>query len=153
MIGVRLLACLLAALLFIGCATDHGPLEVKQFTLRSIDMESREDPMVRQERLRRLYGAVSQEEQRAKLGQYFTVLWSVPEGTKDAEVLMNFQQGGSGSQIKTMRRSIEDGSTSGKMEFAVIGDDYFDKGRVLTWKIILKNSGQTLADRQSYLWE
>ena len=63
--------------------------------------------MVRQEKLRRLYGAVSIEERKAKLGQYYTTLWSLPESIgSDREIIFHYQQGGSGSLVKTMTRQL-----------------------------------------------
>ncbi len=145
---------LLAALLLAGCAGEKQSLVVKQFTLRDQDAAATKDPMVRQEKLRRLYGAISLDERKAKLGQYYTILWSLPESTRsDREIVFRYQQGGSGSRVKTMNRSLPQGTPEGKVEFGVIGDDYFENGRVLAWKIDLLVDGQAVASKQSYLWE
>jgi len=148
-IPLALAVCLLA-----GCAGEKQPLVVKQYTLRNQDTSENDDPMVRQEQLRRLYGAVSLEERKAKLGQYFTILWNLPESTgSDREIVFRYQQGGSGSLVKTMTRKLPAGSAGGKEEFGVTGDDYFDNGRVLAWKTDLIVDGNTVASEKSYLWE
>ena len=145
---------LLAALLLAGCAGEKQALVVKQYTLRNQDTDDSNDPMVRQEKLRRLYGAVSLEERKAKLGQYYTILWSLPESTaSDREIVFSYQQGGSGSLVKTMSRKLPSGAPEGKEEFGIIGDDYFDNGRVLAWKTDLIVDGQNVASEKSYLWE
>ena len=145
-----IIACLLA----VSCAGPREALIVKQFTLRDQNTDEGSEPMVRQEKLRRLYGAVSLEERKGRLGQYYTALWSAPESVgQDRSIILYYQQGGSGSLIKTMRRDLPRSSTEGKEEFAVIGNDYFDNGRVLTWKMDLVVGGQTIASKQSYLWE
>ena len=106
--------------------------------------------MVRNEKMRRLYGAVSLEERKSKLGQYYTALWSADAGV-EKEIVFSYQQGG--SRIKKMRSSIPVGPSEGKQEFAIIGDDYFENGRVLAWKMDLLVGGETIASKKSYLWE
>lgn len=141
---------LLATLLLAACSSQTEPLVVKQFTLRDQDGEKENDPMVRNEKLRRLYGAVSLEERKGRLGQYYAALWSADPGA-EKEIVFSYQQGG--SKIKEMRRTIPAGTATGKEEFAVIGDDYFTNGRVLTWKMDLIVGGQIIASKKSYLWE
>jgi hypothetical protein len=111
--------------------------------------------MVRMEKGRRLRGAVSMEERRQRLGQYFTVLWSDPggAGSGGVEVHFEYQQGASASRIKRMSRSFPASDTSGTAEFAVIGDDYFKGGKVLAWRASVRRGGRELASRQSYLWK
>jgi hypothetical protein len=38
-------------------------------------------------------------------------------------------------------------------EFAIIGDDFFDDGRVIAWRALLIVDGRIVAMRRSYLWE
>ncbi|MBC7981255.1 MAG: hypothetical protein H7Y36_11895 [Armatimonadetes bacterium] len=145
---------ILAACLIVGCAGPHEALVVKQYTLRNQDVAGGDDPLVRHEKLRRLYGAVSLEERKGRLGQYYTVIWASPnEGGLKREILFQFLQGGSGSRIKNMRRELPMEQAEGKEEFAVIGDDYFKNGRVLAWKMSLIVGGDPVATKQSYLWE
>ncbi len=144
-----LTACILA-----GCAGPKDALIVKQFTLRDQETSNADDPMVKQEKLRRLYGAVSLAERKDRLGQYYTVLWNLPDavGSK-REIVLEYLQGKSGSRVKTMRRSLSPDAAEGIEEFGVIGNDYFDNGRVLAWKTSLLVDGKTVATKQSYLWE
>jgi hypothetical protein len=135
-----------------ACSGSVEPLTVKQFTLRDQDTSVVDDPMVQNEKLRRLHGAVSLEERKQRLGQYYTVLWSADAGA-EKEIVFRYQQGGSGSRIKEMRRTLPAGTSEGKEEFSVIGDNYFKNGRVLAWKIDLSANGETIASKQSYLWE
>jgi hypothetical protein len=137
--------CLLAS-----CSSPTDPLVVKQFTLRDQDVRDESDPMIRNEKARRLYGAVSLEERKDRLGQYYTALWNADPGASK-EIVFRYQQGG--SRIKEMRREIPAGTSGGKEEFTVIGDDYFKNGRVLAWKMDLIVGGETISSKQSYLWE
>ncbi len=151
---MKRLLLLAACLLAVSCSGPQEALTVKQFTLRDQDTAQQEDPMVQNEKLRRLYGAVSLAERKGRLGQYYTVLWNSPKtaGFK-REIVFRYQQGGSGSRIKEMRRSLPSDAGEGKEEFSIIGDNYFDNGRVLAWKMDLIAGGETIASKQSYLWE
>ncbi len=143
---------IITAFLMIGCASED-PLVVKQYTLRNQnERDPSGEPMVDHEKRRRLYGAVSMEERRARLGQYYTVIWQAEAGGKK-ELLFEYYQSGSGSQLKRQRSELPMDRASGKGEFSVIGDNYFSNGRVLAWKISLIENGRTIASEQSYLWE
>ncbi len=138
--------------LVVGCADPADPLVVKMHTLRDQDVNLAQDPMIRHEKMRRLFGAISMEERRQRLGQYYTVFWNA-DPSAEKKILFQFLQAGSGSRVKSMRREIAPGTSTGKEEFAVIGDDYIENGRVLAWKISLVSGGETIATEQSYLWE
>lgn len=146
LIAAILLLCLAA------CSAPVEPLMIKQFTLRDQESSVADDSMVQNEKLRRLHGAVSIEERKQRLGQYYTVLWNADAPAKK-EIVFRYQQGASGSRIKEIRRTLATGSSSGKEEFSIIGDNYLKNGRVLAWKIDLTANGETIASKQSYLWE
>ena len=107
------------------------------------------------EKDRRLHGAVSMAERRAKLGQYYTLIWSDPAGADQGEVELVFQylQGASASRVKQMVRNFPASDSHGSVEFAVIGDDYIKGGKVLAWKATLQRGNRVIASRQSYLWQ
>lgn len=128
---------------------------MKQFQLRDQVRDLGNEPMVRMEKERRLRGAVSMEERRQRLGQYYTLLWQDPSGVGKGpvEVVFQYQQGATASRVKRMTREFPASAADGVAEFAVIGDDYFTGGRVLTWKATVFRGGRQLASRQSYLWQ
>ena len=145
-------------LCFAACSAPVEPLMIKQFTMRDQENSVADDPMVQNEKLRRLHGAVSIEERKQRLGQYYAVLWNADAAAENAkekekEIVFRYQQGASGSRIKEMRRTLPTGSSSGKEEFSIIGDNYLKNGRVLAWKIDLTANCETIASKQSYLWE
>ena len=37
--------------------------------------------------------------------------------------------------------------------FAVIGDDYLNDGRIISWRCLLIEKGRIVAENRSYLWE
>jgi hypothetical protein len=151
---VRHFLFLLAAIALGACAGPPETLVVKQFVLRDQERNLDEDPMVRMEKSRRLYGAVSMTERRQRLGQYYTLVWHDSEGAgKGAvEAVFEYQQGGSASRVKRMSKFFPAADASGIADFAVIGDAYLTGGKVLAWRASVKRDGRELASRQSYLW-
>ena len=151
---VRRIFPILAAIALGACAGPQEKLVVKQFVLRDQERGTYEDPMVRMEKTRRLHGAVSMEERRQRLGQYYTLIWHDPDGkgTGPVEVVFEYQQGASGSRIKRMSKGFSPSEGSGIAEFAIIGDDYFSGGKVLAWRASVRRDGKELASHQSYLW-
>ncbi|MES2983147.1 MAG: hypothetical protein V4727_12615 [Verrucomicrobiota bacterium] len=149
---MKILSVSILSLFIMGCAKTTDPLIVKLQTVREQGMDKEDDPMARHERVRRFHGAVSMAERAQRLGQYYTILWQAEAGVKK-EILFEYQQAKSGSKIKTMKRPLDVNAASGKEEFSVIGDNYFDNGRVLTWRISLIADGKTIATEQSYMWE
>ncbi|WP_411828122.1 hypothetical protein [Luteolibacter sp. AS25] len=151
---IKSLAPLVAVFLLNSCAGTDEPLVVYQYTMRDQTADSGGDPMIEHEKKRRLFGAVSMDDRRERLGQYYTVHWNLPEGSSgDREVIFLYQQGKSGSRVKTMKLKLPTEKNDGIQEFAIIGDDYFENGRVLAWKMSLNVGGETIATQQSYLWE
>jgi len=111
--------------------------------------------MVRMEKERRLRGAVSMEERRQRLGQYYTFLWNDAKGAESGpvELVFEYRQGGSASQIKRFSKRFSASAASGIAEFSVIGDNYFDNGKVLAWRVTVLRDGKEIAVRRSYLWD
>ncbi|MBX3741581.1 MAG: hypothetical protein KF712_11355 [Akkermansiaceae bacterium] len=147
---------LFLSLLGLGaCAGPDSDLTVKQFYLRDQVEDDLDDPMMRGEKSRLLHGAVSMAERRDRLGQYYTVLWNDASGVGSGpvEVRFDYRQGASGSRIKTRSETFSADTSSGKAVFSVIGDDYFKRGKVISWKVTLLRDGRALSSRQSYMWE
>jgi len=146
----------LAAALWVGaCAGPPQALVVKQYVLRDQVRNQNDEPMVNMEKERHLHGAVSMTERRQRLGQYYSILWSDPAGASrgPVEVVFQYQQGETASLVKHMNKKFPVADAKGIAEFAVIGDDYFKGGKVLTWKATLRRGGRELASRHSYLWQ
>lgn len=146
---------LIPALLLGACAGSTKKLEVQQYHLRNEIIPTMAEPMGRMEKQRRLHGSVSAIDRRNKIGQYYTIKWHDPEGAGqgDVEVLFQYQQGASASRVKQLEKKFPSADASGVVEFAIIGDDYFTQGKVLTWKATLLRNQQILGTRQSYLWQ
>lgn len=143
-------------MVFLGaCAGPPEPLVVKQLPLRDQSLGSFDDSMVRMEKARRLRGAVSMEERRNRLGQYYMLIWNDPSGVGqgDVELVFEYQQGATASRVKRVVRKFPASDAKGTVEFSVIGDQYFTGGKVLAWKATLRRGGKVISTQQSYLWQ
>jgi hypothetical protein len=102
-----------------------------------------------------LHGAVSMEERKQRLGQYYTALWNDPKGygTSPVQVVFEYRQGGTGSLIKIQTQEFPAASGDGVAEFSVIGDDYIKNGKVLAWRARVLRGERQIGSKQSYLWD
>lgn len=109
--------------------------------------------MVRGEQMYRLRGAVSMEEHRQRLGQYYTVRWN-NDGSHAGplSIAFEYRQAATGSEILRMSRDLPLSETSGQVEFAVNGEAYRTGGRVLAWRIRMFSGDKVIAEKKSYLW-
>ena len=104
------------------------------------------------ERQYRLYGAVTGVDQRQRFGNYFDFFWRVKRPS-DVTVRLEYRQ--EKLHEHTQAQEITYGNVRGthKTEFKVIGDDYFDDGRVIAWRCLLIANGRIVAEKRSFLWE
>jgi len=104
------------------------------------------------ERQYRLYGAVTAVDQRQRFGNYFDFFWRVKRPS-DVTVRLEYRQ--EKLHEHTQAQEITYGNVRGthKTEFKVIGDDYFDDGRVIAWRCLLIANGRIVAENLSFLWK
>lgn len=145
--------CGLGALALASCGGPGPGLDVKVFHLRDAGEVREKNEVVRGEHLKRLYGAVSMEERRERLGLYYTVRWNGPVGyeTQPVKIVFDYRQAATGAKILTMTRE-EPGTARGSVEFAVTGEAYRKGGRVLAWRMRLYRGGELVDTEYSYLW-
>ena len=130
---------------------DH--LKVRQFHLRSTELADDDAQMVRGEQAYRLRGAVTMEERKSRLGQYYTVSWKDESRSGGPmKVVMDYQQATTGSSVHQMKRDLPSGELAGRVEFEITGNAYLEGGRVLAWRIRLLREGEIIAEKRSYLW-
>ena len=153
---MRCLTGLLVILCLTGCST-RSSLEVDSFFMRDFSTPETDEKMIRMEKLRRLHGALTAAERNDRLGHYYTMHWSDPagagKGKGEIEIVFEYQQGSTASQVKRQWQRFASSDRSGKAEFRVTGNDYLKGGRVLAWKATLKRGGREIASHHSYLWE
>jgi len=104
------------------------------------------------ERQYRLFGAVTKLDQHQRFGNYFDFFWRLKRPA-DVTVRLEYRQEKLHEHVQA--REIAYGTVHGnhKSSFKVVGDDYFDGGRVIAWRCLLVDQGKIVAENRSYLWE
>ena len=99
----------------------------------------------------RLFGAVTALDQRERTGNYFDFFW---RAKRDADITVRLEYRQEGLRSFTQAREIHYPNARGhhKSEFAIVGDDFFDDGRVTAWRCLLIENGRIVAETKSYLW-
>src|SRR5436853_1043763 len=111
-----------------------------------------QDASIRFERQYRLFGAVTRLDQRERMGNYFDFFWKARRSA-DLTVRLEYRQEKLHSHVQAQEISYSDARGSHKTEFKVVGDDYFDDGRVTAWRCLLIENGTIVAETHSYMWE
>jgi hypothetical protein len=104
------------------------------------------------ERTYRMYGAITAADQRQRYGNYFDFFWRVKRPA-NVTVRLEYRTEKLRSFLQARELSYPNAKGNYKTEFAVIGDDYFNDGRVISWRCLLIENGHIVAENRSYLWE
>jgi len=111
-----------------------------------------QDASIRFERQYRLFGAVTKLDQRERIGNYFDFFWHARRAA-DLTVRLEYRQEKLHAHVQAQEISYSNVRGSHKTEFKVVGDDYFDDGRVTAWRCLLIENGAIVAETHSYMWE
>jgi hypothetical protein len=111
-----------------------------------------QDASIRFERQYRLFGAVTKLDQRERTGNYFDFLWRARRPA-DLTVRLEYRQEKLHAHVQAQEISYSNARGNHKTEFKVVGDDYFDDGRVTAWRCLLIENGTIVAETHSYMWE
>ena len=104
------------------------------------------------ERTYRLYGAITAADKNQRYGNYFDFFWRVKRPA-NVTVRLEYRQEKLRSFVQAREFAYPNAKGSLKTEFAIIGDDYFQDGRVTAWRCLLIENGHIVAENRSYLWE
>jgi hypothetical protein len=103
------------------------------------------------ERQYRLFGAVTKLDQRQRFGDYLDFFWQARRPA-DVTVRLEYRQEKLHAHVQAQEISYANARGSRKTEFKVIGDDYFDNGRIIAWRCLLIAQGRVVAENRSYMW-
>jgi len=104
------------------------------------------------ERQYRMFGAVTALDQRQRFGNYFDFFWRAKRPS-DVTVRLEYRQEKLHEHVQAQEITYRNVRGTHKTEFKVIGDDYFDDGRVTAWRCLLIANGQIVAENRCYMWE
>ena len=168
--NVLLLFCLALA----GCATTQPrPYQVvnpkpppialdRAFQFRKIEeyfldpvpprLTTQTNAAVAFERNYRLFGAITSLDQHMLYVTYFDFYW---RATRDTDVRLRLEYRQEKLHALVQAREVRYAHARGHhhTEVAIIGDDFFDDGRVIAWRASLIVGGRIVALSRSYLWE
>src|SRR5215471_3887190 len=111
-----------------------------------------QDASIRFERQYRLWGAVTKLDQHERSGNYFDFFWEARRPA-NLTVRLEYRQEKLHAHVRALELFYPNARGSNKTEFKVVGDDYFDDGRVIAWRCLLIENGTVVAETHSYLWE
>src|SRR6266705_3812124 len=111
-----------------------------------------QDSSIGFERSYRLFGALTKLDQRERYGNYFDFFWRAKRPA-DVTVRLEYRQEKLHDFVQAQEVSYANVRGTRKTEFKVVGDDYFDDGRVTAWRCLLIENGRIVAERHSYMWE
>ena len=100
----------------------------------------------------RMFGAVTWLDQRQRYGNYFDFFWRAKRPS-DLTVRLEYRQEKLHEHVQAQEITYRNVRGTHKTEFKVIGDDYWDDGRVIAWRCLLIANGQIVAENRSYMWE
>ena len=111
-----------------------------------------QDAPVTFERQFRMFGAVTWLDQRQRFGNYFDFFWRAKRPS-DVTVRLEYRQEKLHEHVQAQEITYRNMHGTHKTEFKVVGDDYFDDGRVIAWRCVLITNGQIVAENRSFMWE
>jgi hypothetical protein len=111
-----------------------------------------QDAPITFERQYRMFGAVTGLDQHQRFGNYFDFFWRVKRPS-DVTVRLEYRQEKLHEHLQAQEISYHNVHGTHKTEFKVIGDDYFDDGRVIAWRCLLIENARIVAETRSFLWE
>jgi hypothetical protein len=109
------------------------------------------DRMIKFERERINFGAITQNDRRERWGHYYTFFWRTARPA-DLTVRFEYRQQNLGAHVQARELRYPNAKGSLKSEFQIIGDDYEQEGKVTAWRALLIENGKIVALNQSFLW-
>ncbi len=141
----------------VSCASNSHPLKVSYEYIKDTQLgsiRSQDQALLRSEKQKRLYGALTSRERQARLGHYYTFHWNLKDKALGDQLTLRFEyrQAATGELVYQKEKTIP-WDQKGRLEFQVIGDEYQNRGRVLAWRAQILVGEQVVTSRNSYLWE
>lgn len=152
--AVRLLPVLVAAVLS-ACATqpDVGFTKVKIYHLNPDARVDAVDPSIPFEQKHLLHGALTNEEKRAREGNYYTFFWRAADTKSPVKLRLEYRQAKTGFAVKKQEMDVTDVSSRNVAKFQITGDEYHTGGKIIGWRVTLIQNGQEIGQRRSFNWE
>ena len=110
------------------------------------------DLMVNFEHQRVNYGAITNVDRLELRGHYYDFFWRTRQ-PGPVTVRFEFRQANLGSYVQAREVTYDRPKGTMETQFQVIGDDYLQDGRIISWRALLISQGKIVGLTQSYLWD
>ena len=131
---------------------SEAPPKARKSALSSAQSAGIAEASMNFERTYRMYGAITAADQRQRFGNYFDFFWRAKRPA-NVTVRLEYRQEKLHAHVQAQEISCPNVHGARKTEFKVVGDDYFDGGRVIAWRCLLVEGGRIVAENRSFLWE
>ena len=136
----------------LALSDDFEFRKTKLTDLGSPPVAGRQDASFAFERTYRMFGAITQLDRQQRTGNYFDFFW-LAKRFANITVRLEYRQEKLRSFVQAREISYPNARGHHKTEFAIVGDDYADDGRVIAWRALLIENGRIVALNRSFLWE
>ena len=86
------------------------------------------------------------------MGQYYSIFWTTTS-RNPATVRLEYRQGGSGSTVLKKEIYEPNPKRNNVTKFEVVGDEFWDGGKVSQWRASVIENGEVVAEYHSFLWK
>ncbi len=134
-----------------GKSDGQGQTQTSGGSAKSKSTSVVQDASINFERQYRLFGAVTKLDQRQRYGDYLDFFWRTKRPA-DVTLRLEYRQEKLHAHVQAQEISYASIRGTNKTEFKVIGDDFFDNGRVLAWRCLIIENRKIVAENRSFLW-
>jgi hypothetical protein len=110
------------------------------------------NPALRGERDYLNWGAVTEEQLKARRGHYFTITWANHGPRGDFTTEFEYRQVKSKEIVRILTQKLTNVSGSARSYFAVIDQAYSTYGPVSSWRFTVRKGDTVVAEAKSFIW-
>ena len=141
-----------APVLPLALDNDFQFRKFKRFINQPKTFQPTENEMLKFERNRVNFGALSADERKQRQGTYYDFFWRARRPA-DITVRLEYRQAKLGNAVRAQEVSYQQAEGTVKTSFAVVGDNFQWDGPVTAWRCLLIENKRIVAFTQSYLWK
>jgi hypothetical protein len=98
------------------------------------------------------YGAVTEAEKKARLGNYYVITWANEATPGDLVARFEYRQAKSKDVTRALTLAYPQAKGSNRSVFTVVGEAYRVYGPVTAWRFTLLRGDKVVAEEKSFVW-
>ncbi len=141
-----------------ACSTapkPTGPIaitKVNPYHLKPGMYVKTDDAMILFEQTHHLHGAVTAEEYAEKYGNYYNVFWKSKSPGSQVTVRFEYRQTKTGAEVHQID-AVVTAKKKNVTKFRINGEHYTSGGTVSSWRALILQNGEVVAENKSFLWK